>query len=796
MKNLCLIILFLFCSKHIVLAQQYVPGANNILYVKKNATGSGNGSSWNNAIPELADALKWAHVNKANFNNTPLQIWISSGSYKPKYSPQDGANFGTNQGRKNSFLLVKNVSIYGGFAGNETALTQRVLNSSTNVTILSGDIGILNDSLDNTNHVLIASGDLGNAVVDGFTIKDGNGTENGSLIVNANSIVNSQGGGIYVIKSNLIFSNNILIQNYAKYGAGMYANKPISETSDFLINILNCNFKNNNSNQGSGIYLNNYNASITNSTFENNAASFYGGGIYNVNSTPTITNSSFINNSGVYSGGAIQNDQNSSTILISSNFIGNSGQYGGAISNKQSSLNISNSIFNSNSGNYGGAISNYFSSMNISNTKLIENSANFGGGIHNRNTLLNIINSTFLLNSASFGGAIDNIETNNTTITNSNFSKNRANYGGAIRNDSYVTTFINNTIIWDNFNSNQTNINNILADNPNNLFCKNSLIQGSGGSNNWNATFGINNGNNLDTNPLFTNFALNDFSLQSNSPAINAGDNIIYGTTLLVDTDILGNPRLVNQIIDIGAYEKTCAINFTVAKTNVSCNSISSGAINLTVTNGLPPYTFIWNDGFTTEDRTNLTVGEYTVIIKDANNCTTSTSITIQAPDLIPQSPTGVSPQSFVQGSLISQIIINPSTAVFYISEQNALTGTNPLSPNLPLVNGTTYYAVVIGANGCRSTPLAITVNVYLSNDEFDLEKLKYYPNPVNDKLNIEYFENIVQIEVYDLLGKKVKTFQTDDKHVEIDLSELSSSNYILQLKTAAKKQFIKIIKK
>lgn len=103
MKNLCLIILFLFCSKHIVLAQQYVPGTNNILYVKKNATGSGNGSSWNNAIPELADALKWAHVNKANFNNTPLQIWISSGSYKPKYSPQDGANFGTNQGRKNSF---------------------------------------------------------------------------------------------------------------------------------------------------------------------------------------------------------------------------------------------------------------------------------------------------------------------------------------------------------------------------------------------------------------------------------------------------------------------------------------------------------------------------------------------------------------------------------------------------------------------------------------------------------------------------------------------------------------------
>ena len=141
-------LIFLVFTSLIVQAQQYVPDSNNVLFVKQGATGTGDGSSWANAVPELADALKWANINKANFTSNPLQIWVATGTYKPKYSPQDGANFGTNQNRDNSFLMVKNVQLYGGFFGTETLLTER--NFNTNLTTLSGDIGIENNISDNT----------------------------------------------------------------------------------------------------------------------------------------------------------------------------------------------------------------------------------------------------------------------------------------------------------------------------------------------------------------------------------------------------------------------------------------------------------------------------------------------------------------------------------------------------------------------------------------------------------------------------------------------------------------------
>ncbi|WP_177765511.1 T9SS type A sorting domain-containing protein [Flavobacterium sp. I3-2] len=190
-----------------------------------------------------------------------------------------------------------------------------------------------------------------------------------------------------------------------------------------------------------------------------------------------------------------------------------------------------------------------------------------------------------------------------------------------------------------------------------------------------------------------------------------------------------------------------------------------------------------------------LTTGTY-FVSKSQYNCETArAAVSVVIKDL-PESPTGISPQSFVEGSVINQILINPTTAVWYITENDAITSTNPLSPNMPLVNGTTYYAVNIGTNGCPSLPFAVTVDVYLSNDAFEMDKLKYYPNPVNDKLNIVYFENIIQVDVFDLTGRNVKSVFTSSQNIEVDLSDLSTATYMIQLKTESKQQFIKIIKK
>ncbi|WP_177762458.1 fibronectin type III domain-containing protein [Flavobacterium sp. I3-2] len=164
--------------------------------------------------------------------------------------------------------------------------------------------------------------------------------------------------------------------------------------------------------------------------------------------------------------------------------------------------------------------------------------------------------------------------------------------------------------------------------------------------------------------------------------------------------------------------------------------------------------------------------------------------------EALPTAPTGQAVQTFIEGSTLSDLVLNQNNVTWYASYSDSQNGVNPLVANMPLANGQIYYAVIIGANGCPSLPFAVRVDVYLSNDQFDKNELKYFPNPVDDVLTISYSDVITQIEVFDLLGKRVQTLQTNENEVKVDLSNLPSGTYIIQLKTDSKQQFVKIIKR
>ncbi|WP_170067778.1 T9SS type A sorting domain-containing protein [Neolewinella xylanilytica] len=65
------------------------------------------------------------------------------------------------------------------------------------------------------------------------------------------------------------------------------------------------------------------------------------------------------------------------------------------------------------------------------------------------------------------------------------------------------------------------------------------------------------------------------------------------------------------------------------SQTNVSCNGGSDGAVDLLVSGGSAPYTFVWSNTATTEDLTNQSAGTYGVTVTDANGCTATTSATV-----------------------------------------------------------------------------------------------------------------------------------------------------------------------
>ncbi len=60
---------------------------------------------------------------------------------------------------------------------------------------------------------------------------------------------------------------------------------------------------------------------------------------------------------------------------------------------------------------------------------------------------------------------------------------------------------------------------------------------------------------------------------------------------------------------------------------NISCYSCYNGSIGVTPEGGVAPYTYHWDDGATTEDRSGLGTGNYRVEVTDANGCVLQTEV-------------------------------------------------------------------------------------------------------------------------------------------------------------------------
>ncbi len=293
-----------------------------MIYVKVNANGNNNGADWTNAYNHLQDALQNAQLGDA--------ILIAQGYYYPNTNTQYPN--GTKD-RTLSFTLKNGVTLAGGFAGDPKKPLSR--NPSLYKTYLSGDIGILGNTADNSYHVLYANA-VTNATVDGVYIIYGN--------ANASSGSNASGGGLYLYNCSPEINNCQFKFNEAHTGGAIYG-------AIVSPNITECRFEENSSSQkGGAIYVAAASSpTLEGCTFYNNISN-YGGALYSYNGMPDLINCVFDQNMCYFGGGALYYEMSNGAILQSI-FCNNvaipweSPPPGGALYCRDSNPQIINSVF-------------------------------------------------------------------------------------------------------------------------------------------------------------------------------------------------------------------------------------------------------------------------------------------------------------------------------------------------------------------------------------------------------------------------------------------------------------------
>lgn len=174
--------------------------------------------------------------------------------------------------------------------------------------------------------------------------------------------------------------------------------------------------------------------------------------------------------------------------------------------------------------------------------------------------------------------------------------------------------------------------------------------------------------------------------------------------------------------------------------------------------------------------------------------CSGETSFTVTVVDLeTPGEVTVIVDEPVTLGDVEIDTDLQGTIAV-YASLANAEDGVNALGADFEITEDTVLYATVT-VGDCTTEPFAVTVEVVLDTDTFDMASFRYYPNPVNDVLNLSYSENITSVEVLNIVGQRVMSAKFEQANVQLNLSQLASGTYVVKVNTENASKTIKVVK-
>jgi hypothetical protein len=746
------ITLLLYAFFTVTAAAQY-----QVLKVKHDATGMNNGTSWENAFSSLSTAIQSAHPGDS--------IWVAQGVYYPT----------TDTNRDSAFMIKDSVCMFGGFNGSETMLLQR--NVGLYKTILSGDIGVLGDSLDNSFNVMRCTRATYSTIIDGFTIRDGNANNPTPTGIKPNG----------------------------RRGAGVYL-RAASPSQTATPTFRNCHFYNNNAlGEGGGLFFRAHPGDssqlyIESCSFQNNRG---GGALYG----DLRSNKVFVNKS-IFKGNIIQGTSvvafytapaDYAEINMDSDTFSNIDGFclSVATANLTTTINISNSLFKN---NINGKISCYNTSesyplkLNIDgctfeqndffsiatvfetyfSNNIVKSNKSFdmdlGKNYINKisknyffdNTLLlrswaqqHLRDNVFIANRTTFdfrvfGNSLLLPPVEYTTMTNCLFYNNIGSISGTLNFDFSFSssdiffkhcTFINcigatdTTAVFELGIKDSILFNSCVFYNTDAALLiqnQDSLPQYVGASNcvfdkgtcaeiiQYPKNEFCNGPNLYDAHLMFYDTAAGDFRLLPCSDGINFGD---IGAVVDIPFDLNGNPRIANGIPDAGAFETELVVERT-SVSDMSCHGKADGAVTYSAADC---FSYTWlntSNGITGSALEGLNEGTYYTTITGAN-------LTLYDTFSIAQPPVAWSLTSFISypttttaldGDVLLEIEGGTPPYQYHWENGDTLNYIEQLPVGV-------YKVTVSDANGCTEQ-YAFELNVSSTVEQPDLFTFEVLPNP------------------------------------------------------------------
>jgi len=222
-------------------------------------------------------------------------------------------------------------------------------------------------------------------------------------------------------------------------------------------------------------------------------------------------------------------------------------------------------------------------------------------------------------------------------------------------------------------------------------------------------TNGGNGGNSFTINPSGTSQTDSLFS------------NLTAATYTITVTDSKGCTANTNATIN-----QPASISITSSITAVNCVDPLSGAIDVTVSGGIAPYTYLWSDGSTNQDLMNIAAGSYKIIVTDSKNCKDSSTIILNnAPTITGTASASPSVVCFGQSTTVTATIDPAYTpAANAYSFDGGLTFQASSSFSISSISSDTAVNVILkDINSCVSNPIVVNITTSKINASVSISK-------------------------------------------------------------------------